>query len=174
MRCKCNSTHHERMTHLSETAHFQAPAMIREFTQPTDVCLVKIDHFRKRSHGRDGFQIDYEIEQTRKRACALTQFRCLQKILLWAESLLDSERLRTFRRHQHFQESGSIANGSGDCYEWFGQWRMFLRQCFKTGTDCVEVIDFAQDRLKRHGHIALSLKHLRWENFRWTGLGQKT
>jgi hypothetical protein len=28
---------------------------------------------------------------------------------------------------------------------------MLLRQCFETNTDFVEVIDFAQDRLKRHG-----------------------
>jgi hypothetical protein len=35
-------------------------------------------------------------------------------------------------------------------------------------------IDFAPDRCKRHGRPALSLKNLRWENFRWTGLGQKT
>ena len=29
----------------------------------------------------------------------------------------------------------------------------------------MELIDFAQDRLKRHGHTTLSLKNLRWENF---------
>jgi hypothetical protein len=51
---------------------------------------------------------------------------------------------------------------------------MFLRQCFETRTDFVELINFAQDRMKRHEHTALSLKHLRGENFRWTGLGQKT
>jgi hypothetical protein len=27
------------------------------------------------------------------------------------------------------------------------------------------LIDFAQDRLKRHGYTALSLKNLRWEEF---------
>jgi hypothetical protein len=37
---------------------------------------------------------------------------------------------------------------------------MLLRQCVKTRADVVELIDFAQDRLKRHGHTALSLKHL--------------
>ena len=36
------------------------------------------------------------------------------------------------------------------------------------------VVLFAQDRHKRHGQSALSLKSLRWEDFRWTGLGQKT
>jgi hypothetical protein len=36
---------------------------------------------------------------------------------------------------------------------------MFLRQCFETNTDFVEVIDFAQDRLKRHcGTPALNEK----------------
>jgi hypothetical protein len=39
---------------------------------------------------------------------------------------------------------------------------MLLRQCFKTRTDIVELIDFAQDRLKRHGHTALLLRNLRW------------
>jgi hypothetical protein len=51
---------------------------------------------------------------------------------------------------------------------------MLLCQCLKTRTDVVELVDFAQDRLKWHGHTALSLNHLRGENFRWTGLGQKT
>ena len=51
---------------------------------------------------------------------------------------------------------------------------MFFRQCLKTRADIVELIGFAQDRFKRHGHTALSLKNLRWENFSWTGLGQKT
>jgi hypothetical protein len=51
---------------------------------------------------------------------------------------------------------------------------MFLRQCLKTCTHVLQLIDFAQDRLKRHGDTALSLNNLRGENFRWTGLGQKT
>jgi hypothetical protein len=38
----------------------------------------------------------------------------------------------------------------------------------------VELVDFAQDRVKGHGQAVLSLKTLRWENFRWTGLGQRT
>ena len=63
---------------------------------------------------------------------------------------MDSDRLRAFRCYQHLQESGRITNGSGDCYEWFRQWWMFLRQCFDTNTNFVELIDFAQDRLKRH------------------------
>ena len=51
---------------------------------------------------------------------------------------------------------------------------MLLRKSLKARADIVELIDFAQDCLKRHGHTALSLKNLRWKNFRWTGLGQKT
>ena len=35
---------------------------------------------------------------------------------------------------------------------------MLLRQCLKTRTDILQLIDFAQDRLKRHGYTALSLK----------------
>jgi hypothetical protein len=35
------------------------------------------------------------------------------------------------------------------------------------------VLLFPQDRYKDIGRL-LSLKSLRWENFRWTGLGQKT
>ena len=33
---------------------------------------------------------------------------------------------------------------------------------------------FVQGCCKRHVQTLLSLKSLRWENFRWTGLGQKT
>ena len=51
---------------------------------------------------------------------------------------------------------------------------MLFRQSLNPRADIVELIDFAQDRFKRHGQTALSLKSLRWENFRWTGLGQKT
>jgi hypothetical protein len=35
---------------------------------------------------------------------------------------------------------------------------MFFRQCLKTCTDVVEMIDFAQDRFKRHGCTALAEK----------------
>jgi hypothetical protein len=35
---------------------------------------------------------------------------------------------------------------------------MSLCECLQTHADAVELIDFAQDRLKRHGHTALSLK----------------
>jgi hypothetical protein len=52
--------------------------------------------------------------------------------------------------------------------------RTLFRQCLKPCADIVEMIDFVQDRLKKHGQTTLLLKSLRWENFRWTGLGQKT
>jgi hypothetical protein len=35
---------------------------------------------------------------------------------------------------------------------------MLLRQGLKAGADVVEVINFAQDRLKRHGYTGLSEK----------------
>jgi hypothetical protein len=36
---------------------------------------------------------------------------------------------------------------------------MFLRQCLQTLTDVLQLIDFAQDRLKRHGiHRSLAEK----------------
>jgi hypothetical protein len=53
-------------------------------------------------------------------------------------------------------------------------WAHAVRQFLKPPADPVELIDFAQDRCKRHGQTASSLKSLRWENFRWTGLGQRT
>jgi hypothetical protein len=51
---------------------------------------------------------------------------------------------------------------------------MLLRQPLKTCADVVELIDFIEYRFKNHGLTALSLRNLRWEDFRWTGLGQKT
>ena len=38
---------------------------------------------------------------------------------------------------------------------------MLLRQCLETRADVVELIDFAQDRMKRHGLTALSLERLK-------------
>jgi len=35
---------------------------------------------------------------------------------------------------------------------------MLLRQCVEARADVLELIDFAQDRLKRHRHTARSLK----------------
>jgi hypothetical protein len=47
---------------------------------------------------------------------------------------------------------------------------MLVRQCLKTRADVLELIDFAQDRLKRHGYTSLDEEPSRWVNFRWTGL----
>ena len=47
---------------------------------------------------------------------------------------------------------------------------MLLRQSLQTCADIVELVDFVQDRFKKHGYTALSLRSLRWEDFRWTGL----
>jgi hypothetical protein len=51
---------------------------------------------------------------------------------------------------------------------------MLLRQILKTRADVVELIDFIQDRFKSHEYTAFRQKPKVWENFRWTGLGQKT
>jgi len=51
---------------------------------------------------------------------------------------------------------------------------MFIRQALKTCADVVEMVDFALDCFKNHGYTAFSPGTLRWEDFRWTGLGQKT
>jgi hypothetical protein len=65
-------------------------AMIRESTQPTNICLVKIDHFRKMACRSAGSK-----STTRWRCCkranlpALEQFQCLQTILPWAESSIE-------------------------------------------------------------------------------------
>ena len=51
---------------------------------------------------------------------------------------------------------------------------MFLRQSLETRTDAMELINFVQDCFKRHRYTALPKKPKVWEDFRWTGLGQKT
>ncbi len=51
---------------------------------------------------------------------------------------------------------------------------MLLRQSLKTRTDAMKLVNFVQDRFKRHGYTALPKKPKVWEDFRWTGLGQKT
>ena len=85
-----------------------------------------------------------------------------------------SDHLGTFGRHQHCQYSGGIANAPRDGDERFRHRRMSLRQSLKTLADAVELFDFVQDRVKRHGYTALPNKPKVWEDFRWTGLGQKT
>jgi hypothetical protein len=47
---------------------------------------------------------------------------------------------------------------------------MLLSQSLKSSADVVELIDFVQNRLKRHWVYLSRLENLRWENFRWTGL----
>jgi hypothetical protein len=44
------------------------------------------------------------------------------------------------------------------------------------GAQTVELVDFVTDRcktLETHGYTALSMRSLRWEDFRGTGSGQK-
>jgi hypothetical protein len=53
--------------------------------------------------------------------------------------------------------------------------RMLLRQTLKPSADIVQLIDFVQDRFKRHADTALMERKPKvWDNFRWTGLAQKT
>ena len=51
---------------------------------------------------------------------------------------------------------------------------MLPRQSLKTRADVVELVDFAQNCFENHGCTAFSPVTLSWEDFRWTGLGQKT
>ena len=48
------------------------------------------------------------------------------------------------------------------------------REPLKTRADVVELVDFTQDRFENHGYTAFWSVTLSWEDFRWTGLGQKT
>ena len=100
-------------------------------------------------------------------------FRC-PTAGLWAYGLLSSDRLQTLGRNQHGQYCCGTANVSRNCQERFRQRLVRCRQSLKPCADTVKLIDFAQDLCKRHGHTAFSPNNLRWENFRWTDLGQKT
>ena len=100
-------------------------------------------------------------------------FRC-PEVPLGANACCASDRLRAFCHNQHSQYGCCIANVSRNRQECFRHGRMLFRQSLKPRADTVELIDFAQDRCKRHRQTAFSLKSLRWENFRWTGLGQRT
>ena len=91
-----------------------------------------------------------------------------------ATARLCSDRHRACCHNRHGQYSCYIANVSSNRQECFRYGRMLVRQSLKPRADTVELIDFAQDRCKRHGRPLFSLKSLRWKNFRWTGLGQKT
>ena len=50
---------------------------------------------------------------------------------------------------------------------------MLLRQFLQARAHTVELVNFIQDRLKRHAYAWPLAENLRWENFRWTGLGQR-
>ena len=43
---------------------------------------------------------------------------------------------------------------------------MFLRQSFEARADLMELLDFAQDRFKRHGNITLHGEAQNWEDYR--------
>ncbi len=44
---KYNATYDDRMNPVERNSLLPRSAMMREFTQPTNICLVKIDHFRR-------------------------------------------------------------------------------------------------------------------------------
>jgi len=100
-------------------------------------------------------------------------FRC-PEVGSRGHSLLCSDRFRAFCHNQHSQYGCCIRHASRNAQKSFRHGRMLICQPLKPSADTVKLIDLAQDRRKRHGQTALSLKSLRWENFRWTGLGQKT
>ncbi len=67
---------------------------------------------------------------------------------------LCSDRLWAFRHNQHSQYSCCIANVSSNRQECFRYGRMLVRQSLKPRADTMKLIDFAQDRCKRHGQTA--------------------
>jgi hypothetical protein len=71
-----------------------------------------------------------------------------------ATARLCSDRLRACCHNQHGQYSCCIANVSSNRQECFRYGRMLVRQSLKPRADTVELIDFAQDRCKRHGQTA--------------------
>src|ERR1700686_1804134 len=54
--------------------------------------------------------------------------------------------------HQHCQQSGGVANASRYGQELFGHRCMVLCQFIETLADTVELVNFAQNRIKRHGY----------------------
>jgi len=50
---------------------------------------------------------------------------------------------------------------------------MLLRQRVKTGAHVIELLNFVQDRIRRHG-VRGFLESLRRDNFRWADLVQGT
>lgn len=95
--------------------------------------------------------------------------------LFHEDCLAGLHRLGPFRRHDDGQYCGRVSNVSRDsnecfCYRW-----VLLSQSLKTRADAMELIYFMTDRFKKHGNTASSKDEPKvGENFRWTGLGQKT
>ena len=71
-----------------------------------------------------------------------------------ASAWLCSDRLRALCHNQHSQYGCCIPNASRNRQECFRYGRMLVRQSLKPRADTVELIDFAQDRRKRHGQTA--------------------
>jgi hypothetical protein len=71
-----------------------------------------------------------------------------------ATARLCSDRHRACCHNRHGQYSCYIANVSSNRQECFRYGRMLVRQSLKPRADTVELIDFAQDRCKRHGQTA--------------------
>src|SRR5579859_7991967 len=71
-----------------------------------------------------------------------------------AAACMCSDRLRGFCHNQHGQYSCCIANVSSNCQECFRHGRMPVRQSLKPRANTVKLIDFAQDRCKRHVQTA--------------------
>ena len=51
---------------------------------------------------------------------------------------------------------------------------MLLRESLETRTDAMEPVNFVQKCFKGHWAPLYRKKPKVWEDFRWTGLGQKT
>ena len=73
------------------------------------------------------------------------------------------------------QDCGGISNVPRDRYEGFRYHWMLFGNSLQTRTDIMELIHFVEDRFKKHEHTAFSKDEPKvGENFRWTGLGQRT
>ena len=86
----------------------------------------------------------------------------------------DSDRFGISGCHQYRQYGGRVANASCNCQQGLGDVGMLLSKFLKTGTDTMEPVHFVQKRFKGHWPPLFWKKPKVWEDFRWTGLGQKT
>jgi hypothetical protein len=82
-----------------------------------------------------------------------------EKNVAASDTRLCLDRLRAFRRDQHCQYRGGGANVSCNSDECVRQPGVLLRQPLKTSADGLELVNFAQDRFKRHG------RRFRWQWF---------